>query len=334
MPTDKHGTRADVIADGNTTANRMNPARLYEHYLNATNDQLEREIRAAAKDGLTPAVVEHCWNRVLQYYKIISPHMYDTITSARYGKTPQQHIEEIVKAPMHQGIDLFIPTNNKVSMVDAMVQLRNEYPVDIGPVVYRGRSGNMVKTVDDVMIASNYFIMLEKTGSGWSAVSSGTLQQHGILAKLTRNDKHARPGRVSPTRNLGEDETRLVSAVATDNTTAQSLTGKFGKTAADGLAVAEMMDMANNPIVHQEAVRRLLTVDEPTNIQTLIDREKFPRGGSRSLRFVKHHLEIAGLRLTYRDDMEDPATIYQLGESIGEDSEVDIDDEDSEEEDT
>jgi len=312
MPVDKHGTRADIISDGGATSNRMNFSRFYEHYLNATSDQLEREIKEAAKNGLTPDVVDWCWNRLLGYYKIVSPLMYDTITSSRYTRTPQQHIEHIVKAPKHQGIHLLLPTDNKVEQVEMIQTLRTHYPIDYGPVSYVGRSGNRVTTVQDMWIASNYIIMLEKTGSGWSAVSSGTLQQHGLLAKLTRNDKHSRPGRASPTRNIGEDEARLIAAVASNNTSAQSLKAKYGPTAADGIAVAEMMDLSNNPIIHQEAVRRILTVERPTDIQTLIDREKFPRGGSRSLRFVKHQLEVGGLRLTYRDDMSDPPTIYQI----------------------
>lgn len=332
MPVDKHGTVADVITDGGATSNRMNFSRFYEHYFNATSDQVERNIKAAAKDGLTPQVLDWCWNHVLGYYKIVSPYMYDTITSPRYAQTPQQHIEHILRSPPHQGIHLFIPTDNKVDLTQVLTDLRTHYPVDCGPINYVGRSGNHVTTVSDVMIASNYFIMLEKTGSGWSAVSSGSLQQHGILSKLTRNDKHARPGRASPTRNVGEDEARLFAAVATNNTTAQTLIPKYGPTAADGLAVAEMMDMANNPVVHQEAVRRLLTADRPTDIQTLIDRKKFPRGGSRSLRFVKHHLEVGGLRLTWQDDLDDPPTIYQLNGIVSEDTGPELDEEDVEEE--
>lgn len=332
MPTDKHGTVADVITDGGATSNRMNFSRFYEHYLNATNDQLEREIKAAAKNGLTPEVIDWCWKRLLGYYEIVSPIMHDTLTSSRYLQTPQQHVEHIIKSPPHQGVHLFLPTDNRVNPVHMVQRLREQYPLDIGPIRYRGRSGNMVTTVEDVIIASNYIIMLEKTGSGWSAVSSGALQQHGILSKLTRNDKHARPGRASPTRNVGEDEARLLAAVATNNTTAQTLVSKYGPAAADGLAVAEMMDMANNPLVHQEAVRRLLTVPQPTNIQTLIDRSKFPRGGSRSLRFVKHHLEVSGLRLVYSDDVDDPPTIYQLNGIINDEApEIDLEDVEEEE---
>lgn len=331
MPTDKHGTVADVIADGNATSNRMNLSRLYEHYLNATSDQLEREIRAAADKGLTDEIVEYYWQRVTRYYQIVSPIMHETITSSSYTQTPRQHIESIIKAPKQRGIRLFIPTDNKVDMVDVISQLKAEFPIDKGPVTYVGRSGNRVVTEEDIIIASNYFILLEKTGTGWSAVSSGALQQHGILSKLTRHDKHARPGRASPTRNLGEDEVRLLAAVTGKVESTKPLVERYGPAAGDGLAVAELLDMANNPLVHQEAVRSILEADNPMAIEKLIDRNKFPRGGSRSLRFVKHHLQIAGIDLYYQDDLEDPPSIYQLNE-LTQDDDTDSEEETEEEE--
>lgn len=325
MPIDKHGTRADVIQDPISVGNRMNPTKPFEHYLNATNDQVERELRAAVANGWTEEAITWCWNRVLQYYKIVSPTMYDKITSKAYRQTPKQHIEQLLNNK--PGIRLHIPTNNRPEPIEIAKALREEFPIDYGPVSYVGASGRRCTTVQPVMIASQYMILLEKTGSDWSACASGALQQHGILTKLTRHDKHARPGRSSPTRSLGEDETRLVAATATRNTTAQSLIPKLGPAAADGLAVAEMMDMANNPLVHQEAVRRILTAPQPTNIQTLIDRKKFPRGGSRSLRFLKHHLEAGGIQFVYTDDLKDPATVYQFGQAVDDDGDVDIDDE-------
>ena len=322
-PVDKHGTRADIIQDPLSIGNRMNPTKLLEHYLNATSDQVERELRAAVADGWTESAVQWCWERMLRYYQICSPTMYDKITSKAYRQTPRQHIEQLL-AHKH-GIGLHIPTNNKPENVAIVKALREEFPIDYGPVSYVGASGRRVTTIKPVMIASQYLILLEKTGSDWSACSSGSLQQHGILAKLTRHDKHARPGRLSPTRSLGEDETRLIAAVSTNNTSAQRLVAKYGKTANDGLAMAELMDLANSPAVHQEAVRRILTVPQPTNIQTLIDREKFPRGSSRSARYVKHHLEGGGVKFTYTDDLKDPATVYQFGQAVDDDGDMEVD---------
>lgn len=330
MPVDKHGTRADAIVDGNPTINRMNCPRLYEQHLNGASDQIEREFKALAANGLTDEVVEYCWKRILRYYQIVSPVMYNTLTSPTYTGTPRQHIESIL-AGKH-ALRLFLPTNNEAEIEEMFTQLDAEFPIDIGPVTFRGRSGNVVTTVDDVLIASIYMIQLEKTGDDWSAVSSGTLQQHGILSKLTRYDKNSRPGRASATRTLGEDELRLIASVSTNNTTAQELIPEFGLAAADGLAAAELADLANSPAVHMEANRVILTAPNPTNIDRLIDRKKFPRGQSRSLMFVKHHLEVAGIGLVKQDDINDTPSVYLLEEmSVDDDGEPleDIDEEEA-----
>lgn len=330
MPVDKHGTRAHMIADGNTTANRMNSPRLFEQWLNGTSDEIERELRAWTAKGLTDEILDRCWNRVLRYYEIVSPLMHSTLTSPSYRGSPRQHIENILSRP--GALRLMIPTNNQAEIVEMFTQLDAEFPIDIGPVTFRGMSGEVRQTVDPVLIASFYVIELEKIGSDWSAVSSGTLQQHGILTKLTRHDKNSKPGRASATRTLGEDEIRLVAAVATNNTTAQQLVGEFGLTAADGIAAAELADLANSPAVHMEANRAILSADKPTNIKTLIDRLKYPRGQSRSLMFVKHGLEVSGIELIKYDDLTDEPSVYLLEEMGTDDDGNDIPEETDEEE--
>ncbi len=309
-PVDKHGTRADIIADPGATMNRTNYARLYEHYINATSDQLHREITEALAHDRSDAAYQRCFDRLLRYYEILSPRKHSTITSSRYKQTPRQHVDSIL--PHRNNLRIFLPTDNEVDMMEAISQLSSEFPIDFGPVSYIGASGNRITTIEDVMIASMYIIMLEKTGSDWSAVSSGTLQQHGILSKLTQHDKHSRGGRANPTRTVGEDETRLLLAATSNNYSAQKLVPKYGPTAADGQAVVEMMDLSNNPAVHQEGVRQILKAESPTRIQTLIDRNKFPLGGNRALRLITHHLEIAGMYLTKTDDSEMPANVYNV----------------------
>jgi len=58
-------------------------------------------------------------------------------------------------------------------------------------------------------------------------------------------------------------------------------------------------------------------------IQTLIDRTKFPLGGNRALRFISHHLEIAGMRLTKTDDAEMPASVYDVDRLVERDLDLD-----------
>ena len=84
---------------------------------------------------------------------------------------------------------MWIPTDNPVNLVEMIKSIRNEFPAHFGPITYRGRSGNLVKTVTPILIGSLY-VMLLKTGSEWSAVSSAKLQHFGIPTK-SNSDKHS-----------------------------------------------------------------------------------------------------------------------------------------------
>lgn len=324
MPVDKHGTRADMIVDGNTTLNRVNSPRLNELFFNATSDQVWRNIRAmVAGDKPTDSEVAACYAHLRRYYEIVSSDMAAAMDSPAYKNAARDHVESILKNK--HSIRLMIKTNNQRDVVDVIRTLEKEYPIDIGPVQYTGASGIPRQTIDDILVSSQYIMLLEKTGSDWTAVASGTLQQHGILAKLTRRDKNSRGGRDNTVRSMGEDETRLTAATTYNNTTAKFLKERFGHTAGDGLASAEFADMANNPIVHMEMTHNILLAEKPTDIDQLIDRNKFPLGKSRSLTRITHDTLVSGICFEEYDDMSDSANIYDVS-GLLEDSDLDIDD--------
>lgn len=150
----------------------------------------------------------------------------------------------------------------------------------MGPVTYRGRSGNIVTTVANILIGSMYVVLLEKTGSDWAAVSSAKRQHFGLLAKLTNADKYSLPWREQPTRLLAEAEVRLLTAIVGSDIT------------------ADLLEIPNSPTASKAIVRALLEANKPTSIKQVLDRKKVPRGGSRSIGFVKHMLECAGFEFS------------------------------------
>lgn len=287
MPVDAEGNRADCIMDGDSTIKRMNIGRLYEQYINATSRHVTNKVRAWMQEMTTESIGK-AWEYVLGYYQIVSPRMYDLITGPSYTEQPRAHLEAIVK----DGVYLYLPTDNPAYSPDIIEQLRVHYPILLGPVSYRGRSGNYNTTVSPILIGSLYVMLLEKTGGDWSAVSSAKLQHFGIPARMTKNDKYALPGRANPVRILGESECRLLAATI------------------GGDATAELLEMSNSPQTHKFAGARILRAEQPTNIPELIDREIAPRGGSRSLIFVNHALQCAGVEFFYQPNDESEAMIY------------------------
>ena len=272
MPIDRHGNRADCIMDGDSTIKRMNVGRLYEQYINATSRHVSREVRQWM-DNPTQENIDAAWQRVTDYYRIVSPRMFDLITGPSYKAQPRFHLEALAK----DGIYLYLPTDNPAYSPDIIEQLRTQFPIGIGPVSYRGRSGNMVETEIPALIGSLYVMLLEKTGGDWSAVSSAKLQHFGIPARMTRHDKYALPGRANPVRILGESEVRLLAATV------------------GGDMTAELLENSNCPQAHKQIVATILRSENPSSIPDVIDRNIVPRGGSRSLIYVNHALQCAGV---------------------------------------
>lgn len=287
MPIDAEGNRADCIMDGDSTIKRMNIGRLYEQYINATSRHVTNKVRAWMQE-MTAESIGKAWEYVLGYYRIVSPRMYDLITGPSYTEQPRAHLEAIVK----DGVYLYLPTDNPACSEDIVQQLRAHYPIHIGPIQYRGRSGNYITTVTPILIGTLYVMLLEKTGGDWSAVSSAKLQHFGIPARMTKNDKYSLPGRANPVRILGESECRLLAATI------------------GGDATAELLEMSNSPQTHKHIVANVLRAEQPTNIEEIIDREIAPRGGSRSLIFVNHALQCAGIEFSYQPEVEVQPVIY------------------------
>ena len=291
MPVDSRGVRADIIVDPNTTASRMNLARLFETYINSASEELERNMKAVL--GVTgketnlrqilsskekQAAVEECWNRLMDYYGIITPRQRQWMTDGTYTDPHWKHLYYVIK----EGIHLHIPTDNEPEYLSYIRQIEEMFTPNYGPVTWM-EDGEIVQSVGPIRISSMYFMLLEKTGSDWSSTASGRMQQHGILAPLNAADKHSSPVRNQPTRSIGEAEVRgFVSYI-------------------DPMTTAEILDRNNNPDAHKQIVHNILNAKQPTNIDRIIDRNQVPLGSSKVLQIVKHIAYCSGYVFTYAD---------------------------------
>lgn len=293
MPVDADGNRADIVMDGNSTINRMNTGRLYEQYINAagrdvakkiTKDlQVNKDDRLLLKtlEGLytsNPDLVNRSWQYLLGFYKIVSPSMYIWFTDGEYRGTILEHLASIIK----NGIYLFLPPDNEPESMAMVRELEKYYPPVYGPVSYIGNSGRRVTTKEDVRIGSVYIILLEKTADDWTAVSSGKLQNFGVLSQVTISDKYSQPSRIQAVRAHGESEVRIYASYAGPKIT------------------ADIMDRNNSPVSHEAILYSILRADKPTDIDIAIDRTKIPIGVSKPHQLVKHILQCSGARFVYK----------------------------------
>ncbi|QVD49148.1 hypothetical protein LUCX_78 [Xanthomonas phage vB_XciM_LucasX] len=310
------------------------------------------QVRAAmAERGQTPAAdmvgeqirnyvagdVNRAYNVLLDFYGEVSPKMRELFDEATYKGNAQYHVDDVVRNGMFLWVPMDTPKpwihlqENEEGKVDsiggAAIDLMRKYPARRGPVWYRGRSGTESVTVDDIMIANTYMVLLEKTGSDWSGVASARHQHHGLPTKLSKSDRFSLPSRANPVRIMGEAEVRL----------SESAVYPLPDSGED--AVAEILEMSNSPAAHKNVVENILRARYPSNIDCVLDREKIPHGSSRSQVYVSHSLQCAGLEFFYVDhtDEEDLYPMDPIGGlkdmGLADGEGPDEDDDDSDEDD-
>lgn len=283
MPVDADGNRADVLFDPNSKVGRMNLGGLYEPYINAASRDLGKRIRTLLDYNPVmgiqkPELIDEAHALLMRYYEITSPRQHEMFVSGRYQKSKAFHVEHVCK----EGVYLYLPTDNPAESVEMVEQLEVEFPSCYGPITYVGRSGRKVTTKNPARIAPVYFMLLEKTGDDWTAVSSGKTQHYGVLAQVTNSDKYAHPTRLQAIRALGEAEVRIYVSYAGTRIT------------------AELMDRNNNPRTHEHMVYNLMRAEKPTDIWCAVDRDEIPLGGAKPQQLVNHIAECAGWEFAWQ----------------------------------
>ena len=292
MPVDSEGNRADIIIDPNSIISRANPAQLYEQYYNASSRDTHKRLCAMlcikpnikkilaynALSKLPEATIEEAFTYLYNFYKIISPIQASWFDEGKIEATKLDYLAEIIEI----GIGMFIPTDNQPMSEDIVMQLEQHYKPIYGPVTYVGNSGRTITTKNNIRIGSVYMMLLDKTTNDASAVSSGKLQHFGVLSQVTKGDKFSKPDRNQATRVIGEAEGRIMV----------SYIGPW--------FMAEIMDRNNNPKTHKVMVEKILRSHTPSNIDSLVDRNVIPFGGSKPLQLLKHLLQCSGIKYVYK----------------------------------
>lgn len=286
MPIDADGNRAEIVMDPGAVNNRMNPGRIYEQFYNATSRDLVKELRKTL-DISNPQLnneahisrhpnLNKAWSRLLRFYEIIAPKVFQM-----YSKPSTNIARVMARAVSNECLYIYLPPNNEPEARDIVSQLRAEFPTTYGPVSYIGYSGKRCTTKKNVRIGSLYVMLLEKTGDDWTAVSSGKVQNFGVLSQLNVNDKYAAPTRNQAIRFDGETENRIITSYAGPQ------------------AAAEILDINNNISAHKSITTNIISANRPTDIERIIDRNKIPLGNARPLQLIKHYALCNGYEFTY-----------------------------------
>jgi hypothetical protein len=293
MPVDENGNRADIVMDAASTISRMNLGRLYEQHMASALRDVTQNVRMLfgferlkptsikaenLLDSFPIQKIEEAHQYVLGFYNLISEKQYNFYSKLTDPKQIAEHICDIISDHVYA----YIPIDKQISSKDIVKRIENSiYKPVYGKITYRGNSGEVVLTERNVRIAPLYMMLLEKIADDWTAVATGNLQLHGLLAQVNRREKHSRPHRNTPVRTIGETEGRL-------------FVGYCGRE-----AVAEMLDRSGNPLVQRHMTRNILEANRPTNINEIVDRNLVNYGNTKSVQIINHMFTCMGFKTKY-----------------------------------
>ena len=295
MPVDADGNRADVIMYGGSGPARMIPGRHYEHYIAGAARDVSKLIRRqlgypetpvvkiprTSIESLDPDTLSTGLATLKRFYQITSEKQHEFFISI----SDEERLDELC-AVVNKGIYSFMPVSNKRYYPMIIKNLENEFYPTYGPVTYVGNSGKKRTTKRNVRIAPLYMILLEKIADTWLSVASANLHPLGVPAPVVKSEKNSLPYKPNPCKTLSETEVRIVASYLDPN------------------ALAELMDINNNPQTMRMIAHQLLTADNPTNIDKIVDREIIPLGGNKPLALVRHMLKNAGFDFSYVPEVE------------------------------
>lgn len=289
MPVDSAGNSADMVTDFGASVNRMNEGRLYQHYMGGACRDVRKSLQCIINRAnvtsyddfmmIDEAARNKAYDFLVEFYKLVSPNQH-----AKYTALPQERRMPHLYRCLKEKVRIFSPINFTKHPLDAIDEIEEFCPPTYGQVSYVGNSGIRCTTVDKVRIAPLYIMLLEKIADDWSATSYGRFQHFGILSPMTKSDKFTRPYRDSPVRFTGETEVRLLTGICGQDT------------------IAEILDRSNNPNTLRHMSYKLLTADQPTNINRLVDRQLIPYGNNKPLQLFRHNLFCFGIKAVYESE--------------------------------
>ena len=269
MPLDSAGNRADLIMDHVSALGRLKLGGFYEQYINAA---------MVAEAGRLVELIKHTdhdaiWQRVLNFYSIVSPLYWEILREKMTDINEQRnHINCIIS----EGFYLWLPSHSPSHGSHTIKLLLKYFPATYGPITYTGSSGRKLTTKQPVLIGSCYFMLLNKIGDQWSGVTGSKTQHHGVLAKLHTSDRDLTPGRTRYVKIISEADGRLIVS------------------AAGSRVVVELLDRSNSPESNRAVCESIINADNPSNIESAVDRTKVLLGNNRANRYCQHVTSCAG----------------------------------------
>lgn len=286
MPFDDFGNRVDVIAGASAeTISRMNIGRTYESYLGAfARDNRQRLIDMLINEKgkyYLENLNQNDYNNIRIFlrniYSLVNPDMVEFIDT-RTDEGLEEHVHEVLEDWMY----LFYPPNNKYRILNVIRAIeKSPFRPNYGKLNIPVEDGRVLRTKKNIRVGRMYYMLLDRTGRDFSAVSSAKVNNYMLPTKGGEFEKYKYPHNLTPVTNLSETEMRFLMSFCSP------------------VMQAEMVDLPLNPTSHKQLVGHILSSPLMVDPNFEIDRTLNPYGGSKPVEMLKHIMLASGVRFKY-----------------------------------
>lgn len=266
------GTVCDIMVNNTPAFRRQIYSMLMEQSINYININIHKEVvalrNAGDYDGAMAALAK--------FYETGFPEFAELI--ANVFITPDD-IREHVDYVAATQISVQVRSDTKLFGVDIINALRKVYAYKPEHITFRNSLGEMVRSVNPVLITNQHFMLLDKFGTDMSAQSLPMSNLFGMPAKLNDTNKYNSFIRDVWNRNSGETETRLRASQV------------------GAKEVVKQLAMAYSPELRKLATQRIIRAHDPFNIPRIVKEEEY--GFNRAVRMSSSMMSDSGYTLRH-----------------------------------
>lgn len=282
---DKYGNKivADIIMDPISVVSRMNPSRVYEQFFNDASRKCQALLRSMVKNRHKPTAneIELCFNTLLEFFALFGTEQYTHYLSVKDDVAAKK---EIVLEALNQEVYIYYKVSTEKRPIEVVMdvisgskfnpELLDTYMKDM-------TTGEVKKFREKIRIAPIYEILLNRRSDRFLATNIARINHHGFPISTSGNTKNKLMWKHNPVRLLSETDVRLYNAYGSSE------------------LLAELRDRSLSQVTVREIYTNLLSADNPTNVNILVEREKVPYGEDAALHKLDNFLAAIGSRLKY-----------------------------------
>lgn len=296
MPFDENGRYVDVIVSANSTVNRQNPNRDFEHYIGAVAEKIEQRVISDVTSRMgqvdrshiskTRALVARMGDEevmtltdwIMGGYAIVNSDIAKLYERGVYPNSIAQR-RELLACVIRFGATCVVkhdePRDTKAIIADIEESI---YRPQRHFLQWRDANGKLHRYEREMLVAPLLMHLLYKLPNEGNAQSSSVRTPHDTPAGTRRPDLVRKPGRFTGSRGLGESENRMALNMA-----------QHGP--------ALLFNLSHSSQACRTFVGRVLSSERPT---ALVDPlSDVPLGETRIHGVVGHIFSVFGIELRY-----------------------------------